>query len=333
MLENLVELRLANNDHVTEIDTSAWGSTPMTKLKVLKLDSNALLRSVPEALVDGLPQLEEVSLQNLSLKCDCNLRWIREWAELRDYVTFHLTNSECVNALSPGLTPVTDVKTEEMVCEAPYVVTSSVNSGHLPDFAQLKVTISNVGLPVVTWELPNGDIFGLGTHRPSTNDTTLVIINTTVVSTVLVCTLNISNITTNFYGQYVMTATNMAGNVTQSLVLEEVSRDVNLADLPRVQLTVSLVSVVAVVFLLGMICFINLHHTNEQRFQRLSAEKSNDNNSTEDAQQGTGSMSDVEAVIENLDSRTFLQKEKAVATIAGEHNNPGFEQDDEFTRL
>lgn len=161
----------------------------------------------------------------------------------------------------------------------------------------------------------------------------LVIVNTTVVSTVLVCTLKIFNITMDLYGQYVMTATNMAGNATQSLVLEEVSRDLEPLDLLRVQLTVALVSVVGVVFLLGMICFINIHHTNEQRFQKLPAEKSNDNSSTGDAQQGTDSTSDVEAVIENCDSRTFLQREKAVATSTGEHDNPGFDQEDELTQL
>lgn len=144
-LENLVELRLAKNGHMARIDASVWGSTPMTKLGTLKLDSNALLRSVPEALVDTLPQLEEVSLQNLSLKCDCNLRWIREWAEHRGHVTFHLTNSHCVNALSPSRTRVTDFKAEEMVCKAPYVVTSSVDSGNSPDFAQFEVSYQFLG--------------------------------------------------------------------------------------------------------------------------------------------------------------------------------------------
>lgn len=222
--ENMMDLtilQLHDNPHLTYIDPQAFVHLP--NLKVVYVHNNAL-KALPAELLQQAANLEEVSLYNNPLRCDCNAHWVKQVIDLNttvNYTDVHFAEPGQIMCDSPASVNghlLKDIDASTLPTSCPPTIIPFFNDSFQAELGQtITYECRAIGVPAphIHWIMANGKVV---------NNTS----NFSRVRLGMVGSLTILQVKARDAGTYTCVATNTAGYVTTSTRLQVHSKDIHL---------------------------------------------------------------------------------------------------------
>lgn len=159
-LPNLLTLHLHDNSQLSFIDPQAMSN--MSRLHTVLLHNNRLI-SLAKAFGDTLHPGVEVSLHGNPLKCDCNVRWIRQYlgSNISHIIFTDPGHLQCASPEKQQGKAVRDLDLKRILKECAPSIVPTVNGTmvrRLGDEHSFDCRAVGIPKPTLAWVLPGGQV-------------------------------------------------------------------------------------------------------------------------------------------------------------------------------